>query len=54
MCGRLLDISMAGRMVCSFLNKLLRPSSESVVSMNIVASASVFLVGARRSETVTK
>lgn len=39
--------------VLNFLNKLLRSSSESMVSMNIVASASVFLVGAR-SESVTK
>lgn len=37
----------------NFVNKLLRSSSESTVSMNIVASASVFLVGAR-SESVTK
>lgn len=39
--------------VLNFLNKLLRSSSESMVSMNIVASASVFLVGAR-AECITK
>lgn len=46
MCGCLQDISRTGRMVL-ISHQVTRSSSESTVSMNIVASASVFLRGAR-------